>query len=423
MNKVTMILAVGFLFVTGLALGRPDGGGGIGGGGGNSGGDRGGGSGGGWNGGGNADNGSTDNSDNYHNHSGVRGNVGGTTSAQPSYRSGGYGNYRYHNGWNRSYQGSHHFNRSNSYGSFNRNTGRSAVIPQNLRNMGITHVPHPLTARASLPNGFQRPAPGLPAQGPGGRPFTSAALSPGRMNSAVVRTQMSAIAGNHTFMARVAATTPTMSMRNQYYWHTFNGYNYANYYDRFGRSWFGWNFGAGFFWTQYYANNWWWYDPWWGRWCWWWDGGWWWQDPETTTVYVYNNGSYASTDSNAAGNANDQGYNSNDYGGPVYGDDGQKSTGGSSIEPNTSAENGDSPVDFLSQDGSVKVTVSAQGDAFLYRMNGSKVLGKPVFLGSNVQEVKFSNSGTKNEKILLILNDGSFSTFNADGTPADGARA
>ena len=233
---------------------------------------------------------------------------------------------------------------------------------------------------------------------------------------------MAAIAGNRTFMAKVAATTPTLAMRNHYYWHTWNGYNYCTYYDPYGCSWYGWNCGAGFFWSQYYCGNWWWYDPWWGRWCWWDDGGWWWQDPATTTVYVYNNGSYAPTDSNTAANNNSTTYNPDDYGGPVYGDDGQKADGNESIEPNKASEDQDATVDFLSQDGSVKVTVSAQGDAFLYKMRGSKPSGKPVFLDSNVEEVKFSNSGGKNEKILLIYKDGSFTTYNADGTPEEGTR-
>lgn len=231
---------------------------------------------------------------------------------------------------------------------------------------------------------------------------------------------MATIAGNHHFMAQVAATTPG-ALRNHYYWHNWNGYNYCNYWDGYGNCWYGWNCGAGFFWTQYYGGNWWWYDPWWGNWCWWDNGNWWWENPATTTVYVYNNGNYTQADSSNDGDDDSAASNSDDYGGPVYGDNspqGQPSVDNGSREANQAGSNGNALVDFLSQDGSVKVTVSAEGDAFLYRMKNDKPSGKPVYLDSNVEEVKFSNSGTKNEKILLIFKDGSFTTLNADGSKA-----
>lgn len=232
---------------------------------------------------------------------------------------------------------------------------------------------------------------------------------------------MAAIAGSRTFMAKVAATTPTPGMRNHYYWHNWNGYNYCNYYDGYGNCWYGWNCGAGFFWSRYYCGNWWWYDPWWGNWCWWWGDHWWWENPTTTTVYVYNNGNYAPANTD---NSNDAA-NTNDYGGPVYGDNtpqGQTPGDNGNAGVNSpSARNENVPVDFLSRDGKVKVTVSAQGDAFLYNLKNPKA-SKPVYLDSNVDEVKFSNSGSGSEKILLIFKDGSFSTFNSDGTPAEGAK-
>ena len=233
---------------------------------------------------------------------------------------------------------------------------------------------------------------------------------------------MAAIAGNHNFMAKVAATTPTAGMRNHYYWHTWNNYSYVTYYAPYGGAWYGWYCGAGFFWTQYYCGNWWWYDPWWGRWCWW-DGGWWWQDPATTTVYIYEDGRYASTDSNAnVTTDNSTNYDPNDYGGSVYGDDNPSGNNGdlSSDQTVSNSDTTDQPVDFLSQDGKIKVTISTEGDAFLYPMKNSKVWGKPVFLDSNVDQVKFSGPGNGSDEILLIFKDGTFKTFDSDGTPVGG---
>ena len=445
MNKKIIIPAAGFFLVAGMALARPGGfGGGFSGGGHDGGGWN---NGGGNNGGNSNTSSSTDNTDDYHGRSGGHSDAGRTSSAHPSFRNGGgwsqgnsthsyhrsgsYSNYRSHNGWNRPSQGFHHFNRFNNYGNtqtnrnyhgLNNGFGHHFTIPQNLRNMGITHLPHPLTARASLPSGFQHHAPSLPGHGPAGRSFSSPALSPRQMTSSSVRTQMAAIAGNHNFMAKVAATTPTAGMRNHYYWHTWNGYNYCTYYDGYGCAWYGWNCGAGFFWTQYYCGNWWWYDPWWGNWCWWSNGGWWWQDPATTTVYIYNNGDYTPTDSNANYENNSPSANTDDYGGPVYGDDGQKPSDDGSVEPNQSANNEHASVDFLSQDGKVKVTVSAEGDAFLYKMKNSKPSGKPIFLDSNVDQVKFSGPGDGPARILLIFKDGTFTTFNANGSPSSGAK-
>jgi hypothetical protein len=248
------------------------------------------------------------------------------------------------------------------------------------------------------------------------------------MSSPAVKSQMAALTGNRGFHPNIGS--PSLGGRTgQYIWHSWGGYNYCNYYDRYGNGWWGWNCGAGFFWTQFYCGNWWWYDPWWGNWCYWWGGNWWWQDPGTTTVYVYNNGSYTPANSNGSGysNNNSPGYNPDDYGGPVYGDDGKEASQGrppadgeTSQSNFQTPKNDDGSVDFVSRDGKVKVAVSAQGDAFLYNLKNSKA--KPVFLDSNVEQVKFSTPGNGPTKILLIFNDGTFETFNANGTVVGGPK-
>ncbi len=423
MKKTIMVVVILALIPYGLVWAHNEGLSG-GGGGGNAGG--GGGYSGGGGGGGNAGGGGGSTGSNTSNDTVYHGQH--YSNGRAYYRSSGR-TYNYNRGYrgNGSYQGSgtfHHFNFSTNSRYNGSNTYHSNVVPQNLQRMGVTSIPRPLSSSAMLSHNLSHSAPGLPSQGPAGRSFSSSVVSPRGMNSPAIRTQMAAIAGNRNFMAKVAATTPIAGRTNQYLWHSWNGYNYCNYYDRFGNCWWGWNCGGGFFWSQYYAGNWWWYDPWYGNWDYWYGNNWWWQNPETTNVYVYNNGQYtpAQGDGNAGGSAGNgngsSAYNQDDYGGPVYGDN-QEQKLTNNIEPNGSAANASNePIDFVSQDGKVKVAVSATGDAFLYDLNNSKASGKPVYLDTNVQEVKFSSTGTGPTKILLIFKDGTFETFNSDGTPA-----
>lgn len=403
MKKRVLILAVALLLPGGIALANRDGGGW-------SGGDRGGGGGGntdrgsgGWNDGsrntgGGADSwNSTDDSD-HHNSgrsSGGRSSPGRNSSSAPgrSYdgqvrRNGGYtapnGNYPNFSrpyGSNGLGYGKRSYNSSNPERNFTSRYGanvggaRTTISSQKLRRMGITSVPKPLTNQAVLPGNLRHSAPPLPVQGPSGGNLSTSMVSPNRMNSPLVRSNMSAVAGSEAFMAKVNSNALVTGRSNNYYWNKWNGYNYCTYYSPYGGCWYGWNCSAGFFWTQYYCGNWWWYDPWWDRWCYWWNDGWWWQDPATTTVYVYNNGNYAAIDQ--------------------------------STRNNTTA--------FHSPDGSCTVKIMEQGDAFLYSDGGS-----PRYLGSNVDDIKFSNPQQGPLRILLLLKDGSFKLFNADGSLASG---
>lgn len=416
MKKSTIILATILLFPAAVALAR---GGGEPGGADFGGHDSGSGGGNSNNAGGNGGggNGTVDNSTDTSTHLKDRGDVNRSTGGTAPNR--GYGRNGSNNSRPKGTNGSfHHFNSFNGRNAYQPAGTSNGLhhfqsIPQSLRRMGVTSVPRPRAESTLLSHNLQHSTPGLPSQGAGGRPFSGSMVSPRLMNSPAVKSQMAALAGNKGFNPKIGP--PLLGGRtNQYIWHSWNGYNYCNYYDRYGNGWWGWNCGAGFFWTQYYCGNWWWYDPWWGNWCYWWGGNWWWQDPGTTTVYVYNNGSYTPTNTE----------NSNDYGGPVYGDNtpqGQPpADNGYSQSEQQAPKNEDGSVDFVSRDGKVKVAVTAQGDAFLYNLKNS--MAKPVYLDTNVEQVKFSAPGNGPTKILLLFKDGTFETLNANGTVAGGPK-
>lgn len=415
MKKMMITLLMAALMPYGMAWAFHDGGGG--------GGDRGGG--GGWSGGGNSGGNGGGGNDNSVDNSKVHSDsaVGGQGRSSSSIRSG-----RAYNGRIQYYgrsNGVHHFQRFNSssgsqayarYGSANWGF-RSNAIPQNLRQMGVTRVPNALSDKAMLPNSFRHSVPALPSKGPSGQTFSASIASPKVMSSPQIQSHMAAIVGDKAFMAKVAAGTPTLS--NHYYWHSYNGVPYVSYWPGYGGYWYGWGFGGAFYWTQFYAGNWWWYDPWWGNWCWWWGGNWWWEDPATTTVYIYQNGNYTAANNNNDGNV--------DYSQPSNGQasvqppnvedySDQKVVGDDETAASALAEGANTLV-YHSKDGSCTVKLSPEGDAFLYDETGS-----PNFLDSNVATVKFSKPGEGPMKILLILKDGSFEIFNADGTPANGTK-
>ena len=328
-----------------------------------------------------------------------------------------------YNGYNHSGNGLHHFNSYSHSQAFapnglaNRGFHSNAISPS-LRRMGVTRIPQPLSNRAMLPNSFRHSPPRLPGKGPAGRPLTTSAISPRQMSGTMVQSHMAAVIGDKNFMAKVAATTP-LSARGNYIWHSWNRVPYVSYWPGYGGCWYGWNIGGGFFWTQFYWGNWWYYDPWWGHWCWWSNGNWWWENPTTTTVYIYENGNYTAANGNNDANggysqpsddqASSQPSDNRDYSDQtVVSDDQPAGSDG--------AEGGNTLV-YKSRDGSRTVKITSEGDAFLYDQAGS-----PNFLDSNVASVKFSKPGDGPLRILLILKDGSFEIFKADGTPADGTK-
>jgi len=302
------------------------------------------------------------------------------------------------NGFNPSSQGIHHFKTA---AELQRGTLNRSASTASLNRSSFSRTPKVLTGKAMLPSKLQHSAPGLPTKGPAGK--SAALVSPGRMNMTSVKSQMASVAGSKAFLDRAAILNKTEIGKNQYYWHTWNGNNYCHYYDRYGCNWYGWYCGNWFFWTQFYDGNWWWYDPWFDHYCYWWGGGWWWQDPMTTTVYAYNDGDYDPAGSNSEGN-------NGNYNAP--------SPSPQDLSPKP-VKGEDDSVDFVSKDGGLKVKVTSKGDAFL---SGREISTKPIYLDSDVADVKFSKSDNGTSRILLIYKDGSFKIFNSDGTPPDGSK-
>lgn len=326
------------------------------------------------------------------------------------YRRGGYGQVRH---FNRSY-GSHGSNGANFHSSstgfhhFNSSTGAST-------HSYASGSPKALSRSSLLPHSLQHSAVKLPSTGPSGKAFSASLVSPGRMNSSMVRNQMSSIAHNSAFSAKMASFNHSDSLNNHYYWHSWGGGNFCHYRDGWGCNWYGWGWGGSFFWTQYYGDNWWWYDPWNARWCYWWGDGWWWQDPWTTTVYVYENGNYVPGDqsnANVDGNGYNQPPSDNEAGQP----DGENPSGNVAGSPNNE-ENPNVPqgsVEFPSPDKARMVKIVGEsGDAFLY--DTAKKSFKPLFLESDVKDVKFSKNAKGALQIKLILSDGSHEVFDAQG--------
>jgi hypothetical protein len=420
MKKITWILAVLISLPAATVLARDGQSGG--------GGDRGGG--GGWSGGGG-----------NQGDSGSSGSSGGSWDSSHSstndrvysnsYRSNGGNSYYRHGGNGSGYGQFRHFNRSygsNSYNSHSWNNGSwnqhsTALHHFNTSSSASSSLNHSLNATRSLgqasllPHSLQHSQAQVPSRGPSGKAFTASLVSPNRMNSSLVRNQMASISHNSQFSAKVALFNRSETLRNHYYWHQFGGWNYCHFYDGFGCNWYGWGWGGSFFWTQWYGDNWWWYDPWGARWCYWGYNGWYWQDPSSTTVYIYQNGDYAPADqANADGNGYNQPSNGNGEESYSDGDANNPQAGGNVMGAPNDEENPNVPkdvVEFASPDKSREVKVIGEsGDAFLY---DSKNSFKPLFLESDVKNVKFSKDKNGTLQIQLILSDGSYEKFDAQG--------
>lgn len=208
---------------------------------------------------------------------------------------------------------------------------------------------------------------------------------------------MAALGSGSVELNRINHYNLTETLPNHYYWHTYNGYRFCHYYDPWGFHWYGWYVGDSCFWTRYYWGNWWWYDPTWARWCYWHDGGWWWNDPsDTAVVYVYVNGDYepVSTDSNSAQAA---------------------SPASPAVSSAPLAQKGV----YTSPDGTRVVRIfGASNDAFLSdTANPPKM--NAVFLGSNVQSVKFAPSSDGGLMVHVTFSDGTVKTFDGQGNLVD----
>ncbi len=331
--------------------------------------------------------------------SGSRGGWGGTSR----WNGGGGRNFSNYRG----FRNGGHFNRSFRGSPWNRGSGWNGGARNHFnRSNGFNRANG--TGNTQSRAAFNRQGPTVPSRGPLGRSLTAARVSPRMAGSPLVKNRMAALAGNKA-IGRIGGFNGGY-LRNHYYWHNWNGFNYCNYYDAWGGNWWGWDCGAGFFWAQYYGGNWWWQDPNYGNWCYWDSGNWCWRNPVNETVYAYENGDYVPDN----GNAQAQGDNSNQE---------PPSNGGTGPDRFNHQDPGrasqDSGIDFQSGGSSrfVKL-VGEAGDAFLYDKDSQSF--KPVFLETGVKGVRFSGSGW-NLKIQLTLRDGSVDNFNSEGESLKGA--
>ena len=272
-------------------------------------------------------------------------------------------------------------------GTVSGNAGRhpTASLPVKVRAMGITRFPEPIKDHSKILRVDRKHSVMVPPrEGPGGKAIGAKVFAAKAISGKLVLNHMTSITKNAAFATQINIYNRSETMKNNYYWHSGNGFNYCHYYDNWGYHWYGWYLGPHFFWTRYYGDNWWWYDGNYDRWCYWHDGGWWWQDPErVNVVYVYNDNAYT----------------------PV-----QTSSQANNQESNQ--------VVYQSNDGTRKVKIMGDGrDAFLYDSTQSPSFD-PVYLASGVKDIKFSDtSNNKPLQVMLTLQDGTFQMFDAYGNP------
>jgi hypothetical protein len=190
---------------------------------------------------------------------------------------------------------------------------------------------------------------------------------------------------------------------NHIYWHTEGGGKYAHWYD--GKvHWYGFYNGPRFYWTRYEDNRWWWYDQTATRWLYWHDGYWWWNDPANAAqMYVVVNDSYypyaevAADPSLAPGAAPDDSSSAMSV----------VDAAGKGVHGNFAKR---------SPDGTREIQVYGdRREAFLYDLTGG---GDPRFiayLATGVKHVTFSEASGSDMQIMLLMLDGSYDVFDADG--------
>jgi hypothetical protein len=189
------------------------------------------------------------------------------------------------------------------------------------------------------------------------------------------------------FAPRIAQLTSSETQRNHYFWHSGGGFQYCHYVDDWGYHWYGWYEGDNCFWVRYYDDRWWCYDDDFDRWCFWDNDRWWWQDPNHVgDIYLYYDAQYIPADS-----AKD----------PVV----------------TTVQAGSEMV-YKSPDGTRMIKVMTNGgDAFLFDTVIPPSFD-PIYLASNVTDVKFSNTQDGSPlEIMLTLTDNSFDLFDDQGDP------
>jgi|GEM_PF-1583814 len=190
---------------------------------------------------------------------------------------------------------------------------------------------------------------------------------------------------------------------NHIYWHADGGQKYAHWYDG-NVHWYGFYNGPRFYWTRYEDNRWWWYDQNATRWLYWHDGYWWWHDPaNAAAMYVVVNDSYypyaevAADPSIAPGAAPDDSSSAMSV----------VDAAGKGVHGNFAKR---------SPDGTREIQVYGdRREAFLYDLTGG---GDPRFiayLATGVKHVTFSEASGSDMQIMLLMLDGSYEVFDADG--------
>ncbi|MDD5304331.1 MAG: hypothetical protein PHS14_14630, partial [Elusimicrobia bacterium] len=178
----------------------------------------------------------------------------------------------------------------------------------------------------------------------------------------------------------------------RHYWHESGGRRYTHYYD--GRvHWYGYPYGASFFWTRPYGDFWWRWDVRFSRWAYWNDGFWWWLGPGGVQ-FVYIDDNY-------------------------YPYDTVRPAAASSSPAPPSGALGSWP----SPDGSRLVEVTgADAQAILY----DKTREAPAyiaFLGAGAQKVRFSSAAPGSPSTIAVeFRNGSLAIFDYDGRRLDTAK-
>jgi hypothetical protein len=259
-----------------------------------------------------------------------------------------------------------------------------------------------------------------------------------------------AIAGLAGFAAGAFAREASETLVGQAYWHTDNNVRYAHMYDGHVH-WYGFYNGPRFYWTRYEDDRWWYFDAAAARWLYWHDNHWWWHDPANPNVpyFVVNDNYYPYTETET---------------GPQSGPTATAPTAPPSAAPSAtpvaaaplaptpapapsptptpapsaapSAPPSDTDIvkahaatsmaeldaaghqhrNFVSPDSTREVRISGdQREASLYDRTGG---GEPRLIGvlaSGVKRAQYSEANGNHLQVLLLMNDGSYDVFDADG--------
>jgi len=210
------------------------------------------------------------------------------------------------------------------------------------------------------------------------------------------------VANQSGFAGRAFAREKDEHEVNHVYWHNDGNQRYAHSYDGHVH-WYGFYNGPRFYWTRWEDNRWWWFDQASTRWLYWYSGYWWWNDPANpTSPYVVVNDTYYPYAEVAAD--------------PQIAPGAAPADSSSAMAAaDTAAKGQHGNFAKVSPDGSREVQVYGdRREAFLYDRTG----GEPrfiAFLAASVKHVQFSEASGNQLQVLLLLLDGTYDVFDANG--------